>query len=549
MSDEVPWIVRRSPSPEHVLAAALEAALDDALRPTESPPRDFLDIDGMSGRRYRLLINALVRYIADARYLEVGVWAGSTFCSAIADNAVRAVAVDNWSQFGGSRDDFLANVARFEKGGGEVRLIESDFRAVDYAAQGRFNIYMFDGPHEEADQYDGLALALPALDDEFVLVVDDWNWQAVRNGTLRAIAALGLNEVHAVELRTTKDDTHPPHSGFDAKSTDWHNGYYLAVLRKTQPPDRLIDRIGRKLAGPVRRRAVTRAALDAQAVAEDHALAPEATEVLALITHHHRPERLPWLMEVIETFEAWPARRRAAIVVTNTATPAELDAIRACAPVAPRAGFSLDVATAPPLAHPHDLPWAQKPILAERFQGPRAEFTHVVSLEDDIATDGDAYLYWLRYRPLLAPHRLIPSFMRVEFRPGDDTPYATDSPTTNLLAARPTVRAGEFDFVALDKPYSAMSIMDRALVEEYADSPAFGLGSSMATSPWRTRERAAMGLCFESPPPGFPFRHVVPVDRNAHVVASCAQVRHLPGNYAQDPASPFAKIPARNVFR
>jgi hypothetical protein len=549
MIDTGPWIIRRTP-PENALAAALELAVDDALRPAELPPKAFLEIDGMSGWRYRLLINSLVRNTADARYLEVGVWKGSTLCSAIAGNAVRAVAVDDWSQYGGPRDDCLENVARFEQGGGEVRLIESDFRAVDFAAQGRFNIYMFDGPHEESDQYDGLALALPALDDDFVFVVDDWNWRAVRHGTRRAIATLGLAEVNAVEVRTTQDGTHPPHSGFDAKGTEWHNGYYLGVLRKTRPLERRGRRIIRRgSAGPLRRRIGARAEGRAQATAEVYAEAPERTEVLALITHHHRPDRMRWLTEVIEAFEAWPARRRVAVVVTNTDIASELDAIRACAPSAPRAGFSLDLVTARELAHPHDLPWAQKPLLVERFLGTNAGFTHVVSLEDDIATDTNAYLYWLRYRPLLAPHRLIPSFLRVEFRPGDDVPYATDSPNPITLLGRSAVRAGAFDFIALDTPYSGMFIMDRALAEEYANSPAFAQGASMAMSPWRTRERAAMGLCWERPPPGFRVRHVVPVDRSVLAVAPCAHVRHLPGNYAQNPASPFAKISANSLLR
>jgi hypothetical protein len=111
------------------------------------------------------------------------------------------------------------------------------------------------------------------------------------------------------------------------------------------------------------------------------------------------------------------------------------------------------------------------------------------------------------------------------------------------------VRAGGFDFIALDTPHSAMFIMDRALAREHANSDGFAQGPSMATSPWKTRERAAMGLCWEAPPPGFSVRHVVPFDPATLEVASCAHVRHLPGNYAQDPASPFAKIPASKVFR
>ena len=43
----------------------------------------------------------------DARYSEVGVWKGSTLCSAIYGNKVRALAADNWSGFGRSKGGVL----------------------------------------------------------------------------------------------------------------------------------------------------------------------------------------------------------------------------------------------------------------------------------------------------------------------------------------------------------------------------------------------------------------------------------------------------------
>ena len=57
-----------------------------------------------------------------------------------------------------------------------LRVIEGDFRSVDYASLGKFNVYLFDGPHAEEDQRDGIVCALPALAERFLLVVDDWNW-------------------------------------------------------------------------------------------------------------------------------------------------------------------------------------------------------------------------------------------------------------------------------------------------------------------------------------------------------------------------------------
>ena len=84
----------------------------------------FYTIEGMSGKLYRFFINTLVRQLGDAAYLEVGSWAGSTLCSAIHDNKVRAVAIDNWSQFGGPKDLFFKNLRTFTTPG--ARPFRSD---------------------------------------------------------------------------------------------------------------------------------------------------------------------------------------------------------------------------------------------------------------------------------------------------------------------------------------------------------------------------------------------------------------------------------------
>ena len=215
----------------HGVARGISECLDAARNGANWLPDDLLTIPGYSGRRYRLFINALCSvglFTNPATYLEVGAWQGSTLCAAIYRNNVRATVIDNWSEFGGPRAEFFANLARF-KGDAEVTVLEQDFRTVDFAALGEHEVYLFDGPHEAQDQYDGIAMALPALARQFVLIVDDWYWARVRNGTLRAISALGLSMTYAVEIRTTDDDTHPAVFGPDS---DWHNGYFVAVLEK-----------------------------------------------------------------------------------------------------------------------------------------------------------------------------------------------------------------------------------------------------------------------------------------------------------------------------
>jgi hypothetical protein len=72
-------------------------------------------------------------------------------------------------------------------------------------------------------------LALDCLDDEFVFIVDDWNWEAVRAGTMTAIALAGLPVMWSVEIRSSDDNSQPAAMGH---VSDWHNGYFIAVLKK-----------------------------------------------------------------------------------------------------------------------------------------------------------------------------------------------------------------------------------------------------------------------------------------------------------------------------
>jgi Methyltransferase domain len=211
----------------HSLGILLKTALEAALKNEGVLPDFVRAIDGMSGQKYRTFINNLVCSHEDARYLEIGSWSGSTATAALVNNTAEALCVDNWSQFDGPRDRFFENINRILSPSIRFRFVESDFRKLDYREIGKFNIFLFDGPHGEADQYDGIMLARPALDDAFVLIVDDWNWRNVRVGTFRAIVDSNYRIAASIEIRTTNDNSHAKICG---KYSDWHNGYFIAAI-------------------------------------------------------------------------------------------------------------------------------------------------------------------------------------------------------------------------------------------------------------------------------------------------------------------------------
>jgi len=214
-------------------SACLFSAFQKALALDHCLPDWIIQEQGMSGRKYRYFINNLIKSLKNPRYLEIGCWTGSTAISAMFDNKLDIVCIDNWSQYGGPKDRFIENVNKVKTTDSNFRLIEQDFRSVDFEALALdANVYLFDGPHSEQDQYDGIRYVLPSLQSDFVLIVDDFNLPDVRNGTARAIAESALSIEACIEITTTTNNTHPR---IGLSQSDWHNGYCIAFVRKATP--------------------------------------------------------------------------------------------------------------------------------------------------------------------------------------------------------------------------------------------------------------------------------------------------------------------------
>ncbi|GMI33827.1 hypothetical protein TeGR_g3775 [Tetraparma gracilis] len=214
-------------SSPHPYVSAVISSFSSALSHSPPLPPPLLSLPGMSGSSFRRFLNSLLRLLP-ASYLEVGVFTGSSFAAAThGTNVRRAVAVDDWSQFGGPRGEFEANVARFSAGSG-VSLVEGDCWAASthaaLAELGPFAVYFFDGPHEVEDHYAAVASFLHVLADTFVLVVDDWNFGDVRGGTRLGIEHGGLEVLYERTVVTGRNVA--------VEETEWHNGVAIFVLQK-----------------------------------------------------------------------------------------------------------------------------------------------------------------------------------------------------------------------------------------------------------------------------------------------------------------------------
>ena len=194
---------------------------------------EILNMDGMSGKKTRHFYNNICS-MKDARYLEIGTWKGSSICSAMCNNKMTCLAIDNWSEFGGPKNTFLENFNKF-KGENNATFIEKNCWDIDVSNLEKFNIYMYDGNHTEKSHFQALNYYLPCLDNEFIYLVDDWNWQQVRDGTNQSIKDNKCEILYQKEI-LTNDGVDPqwgkgPGVRF-GKDGDWHNGISIFVLKK-----------------------------------------------------------------------------------------------------------------------------------------------------------------------------------------------------------------------------------------------------------------------------------------------------------------------------
>ena len=206
----------------------VETAFVNAEKNISKITPDIIAMEGMTGIKTRHFYNNLLN-IDDARYLEIGTWKGSSVCSAMAGNNATVVCIDNWSQFAGPKNEFMINFNK-HKGANNARFIESDCFKVDISTLPKFNIYMYDGDHTHDSHYKALQYFYDCLDDTFIFIVDDWNWQSVRDGTMNSIRQLNLTVMYRKYIRTTNNNEHPTWGSLEQKQ--WHNGFFVAVLKK-----------------------------------------------------------------------------------------------------------------------------------------------------------------------------------------------------------------------------------------------------------------------------------------------------------------------------
>lgn len=195
--------------------------IDDSIAGKSKLIPDILSIQGMSSARNRHLLNNILNRPA-VNYLEIGVWHGSTFISAMYKNEVNsAYAIDNWSEYNDqeSKRSFINNCQEFDIN--NYSLFECDAFQLDLSLiKDKINIYFYDGDHNQDETRKALTYFLPVLADKFLFIADDYRWSGVNVGVNQGIKECKLKIVRKWELDSNGND-----------KDGWWNGLGIFILK------------------------------------------------------------------------------------------------------------------------------------------------------------------------------------------------------------------------------------------------------------------------------------------------------------------------------
>jgi hypothetical protein len=183
-------------------------------------------VPGFSSQAIRFTLNASVKRMAPARILEVGSYMGSTAAAMCHENNVEVIhMVDNHSEFGQTSAALAGTADRF---GLPAVLHDIDyFQSLPDNVFGgtKFNVYFYDGSHNEADHARELSIALPHLEEAFLYMVDDFTvHQKVSLGCKAGLLALA-DKVEVVSSMVYESHLENDEAGY------W-NGLLVAWCRR-----------------------------------------------------------------------------------------------------------------------------------------------------------------------------------------------------------------------------------------------------------------------------------------------------------------------------
>ena len=172
------------------------------------------------------VINQLIKIMPDNEiFLNVGVWYGYSFLSALNDNPTKkCIGVDHFSEFkeNSGRTEFHALY-------NNLRTKHSEFYEIDFHTyfrshhKGPIGVYFYDGEHSHKSHLDALTLAEPFFVKNTYVIIDDIDRPEVYKAITDFLSQKNNRSMYEIVLdKKTLHGFHPT----------WHCG--LMILRKVR---------------------------------------------------------------------------------------------------------------------------------------------------------------------------------------------------------------------------------------------------------------------------------------------------------------------------
>lgn len=203
------------------LIAHVQNAFNKSDKNKSKLSKEILEIEGMCGLKTRHLYNNICN-LKGSNYLEVGTWKGASFVSAIFENDINSLAIDNWSEFDkyslngetvefNSKYAFNKNVNKFcsnnkfnfiEKDSFSIKKEDLTFDSID--------IYLYDGAHDYESHKKAITHYSKFLSKLSIIIIDDWRndsgWDKVQRGTFDGFLESDLIIHYKIERESKQED-------------------------------------------------------------------------------------------------------------------------------------------------------------------------------------------------------------------------------------------------------------------------------------------------------------------------------------------------------
>ncbi len=207
---------------------AIKDAIEKAKNHQSKMDQVAWSVPALSSLKIRHLMNNLGGI--STRYFECGVHKGGLFCSTIRnnDNLLYASANDSFASDEINDDkaypQFVENFLKCKAGSTVIDVIVSDTFEIHQESMkviSPIDLYLFDADHSYDSQRKAMTHFLPAMADEFIVCVDDHDWQDVWLGTHDGLKESNVDILFEVAFK-----------GGDHDNDGWWNGFYVALLKK-----------------------------------------------------------------------------------------------------------------------------------------------------------------------------------------------------------------------------------------------------------------------------------------------------------------------------